>query len=200
MANFELHQATCNHFPRDRFLPNVPHQPQNHAPQNLEVPPAAAANGQLEGHMEYMAHGEPVGGVTGPGRPHDHDPADIAYHGMIDYRPLPIRDPPVPYVFPDAGAAQGTPAQGRPNGPENQEHVRFRQVPQHVPPLLPGAAFPDPFIHRIPAPEQRTVENLRKLAIRYVHHPDSHVDLVSMEPGAAGFCKVVIVLELADVF
>jgi len=56
----------------------------------LQNPPAAT-NGQLEGHMEYMAHGEPVGGVTGPGRPHNHDPANVAYHGMIDYRPLPIR-------------------------------------------------------------------------------------------------------------
>jgi len=56
----------------------------------LQVPPAAT-NGQLDGYMEYMAHGEPVGGVAGPGRPHDRDPADIAYHGMIDYCPLPLR-------------------------------------------------------------------------------------------------------------
>lgn len=56
----------------------------------LQGPPAAT-NVQLEGHMEYMAHGEPVAGVTGPRTPHDHDPADVAYHGMIDYRPLPLR-------------------------------------------------------------------------------------------------------------
>jgi len=55
----------------------------------LQVPPAGT-NGQIGGHMD-IAHGEPVGGVIGPGRPHDHDPNDVAYHGMIDYRPLPLR-------------------------------------------------------------------------------------------------------------
>jgi len=64
---------------------------------SLQVPPTVTTtNVQLEGHMEYMTHGEPVAGVTGPRRPHDHDPADVAYHGMIDYRPLPLRVSNVP--------------------------------------------------------------------------------------------------------
>ena len=41
-------------------------------------------------------------------------------------------------------------------------------------------------------------ENLRRLASRYVHHPDSQVEMVRMEPGSAGRNKVVIVLEMAD--
>jgi len=59
--------------------------------------------------------------------------------------------------------------------------------------------FPDPFAHRIPAPGQLAAENLRRLAIRYLHRPDSQVDLVAVEPGVAGHCKVVIILELADI-
>jgi hypothetical protein len=72
-------------------------------------------------------------------------------------------------------------------------------VPQHILPLLAEAAFPDPAAHRIPAPGQPAAENLRRLAIRYVHHPASQVDLVSMQPGAAGQCRVVIVLEVVDI-
>ena len=82
---------------------------------------------------------------------------------------------------------------------ENQEHNFFDYVPQHIPPLLAEAAFHDPVAHRDPAPGQPAVENLRRLAIRYVHHPASQIDLVSMQPGAAGYCKVVIVLELVDI-
>jgi len=91
-------------------------------------------------------------------------------------------------------------AQGLHNIPqENQGYDRFGYGPQHVPRLPADAAFPDPFAREIPALGQPAVENLRRLAIRFLHHPDSQVDLVSMEPGAAGHCRVVIILELADV-
>jgi len=53
----------------------------------------------------------------------------------------------------------------------------------------------------MPAPGQpAAAENLRRLAMRYLRCPDSQVDLVSMEPGTAGHFRVVIVLELADIF
>jgi hypothetical protein len=81
---------------------------------------------------------------------------------------------------------------------ENQEHDIFPYDPQHVQPFPAQVAFPDPIANRIPR-GQPAAENLRRLAIHYLQHPDSLVDLVSMEPGAAGLCKVVIVLELADV-
>jgi hypothetical protein len=80
----------------------------------------------------------------------------------------------------------------------NQEHD-ILGFPQHGPPLPAQAAFPGPVAHQFPAPGQPAVENLRRLAIRFLHHPDSQVDLVSMEPGAPGLCRVVIILELADV-
>jgi len=46
---------------------------------------------------------------------------------------------------------------------------------------------------------QPAAENLRRLASRYVHHPDSQVDMVRMEPGSAGRYKVVIALEISDI-
>jgi len=68
-----------------------------------------------------------------------------------------------------------------------------------VAPAPVQAAFHDPFAHQIPAPVQPAAGNLRRLAGRYLYHPDSQVDLVSMEPGAAGRCKVLIILDVADV-
>ena len=84
---------------------------------------------------------------------------------------------------------------------ENQQHdfFAYAQAPQHVPPFHAQAAFPEPFAHRMPTPDQSPPENLRQLALRYLHRPDSGVDLVSIGAGAAGRCKVVIVVELADV-
>ena len=40
---------------------------------------------------------------------------------------------------------------------------------------------------------------MRRLTSRYLHHPNSRVDVVCIEPGAADQFKVVIVLEVADV-
>jgi hypothetical protein len=68
-----------------------------------------------------------------------------------------------------------------------------------VPPVLDPiqAAFPNLPPHQAAA-GQPAAENLRRLAIRYVHHPDSQVDMVRMEAGTAGRYKVVIVLEIVD--
>ena len=51
----------------------------------------------------------------------------------------------------------------------------------------------------MPGHGQPARENLRRLANCYLHHPDSQVEMVRMEPHAAGRCKVVIILETADV-
>jgi hypothetical protein len=45
---------------------------------------------------------------------------------------------------------------------------------------------------------QPAVENLRRLASRYIYHPDSQVNAVRMEPGTGGRYKVVIILEMTD--
>jgi len=86
---------------------------------------------------------------------------------------------------------------------ENRQHDFFayaaQHVPQHVPPFHVQAAFPEPVAHRIPTSDQPSAANLRQLALRYLHRPGSQVDLVSIGAGAAGRCKVVIVVESADV-
>jgi len=81
----------------------------------------------------------------------------------------------------------------------NQERDLFGYVPQHVAPDS-VQAFPRPFLHRIHTLNQLGAENHRRLAYRYLHHRDAQVGMVSMETGAAGQLKVVIILEMPDVF
>jgi hypothetical protein len=53
------------------------------------------------------------------------------------------------------------------------------------------------------APDPVQAEDLRRLAIRYLHHPDAQVGTVSMgagQAGAAGRFKVVITLESNVIF
>jgi hypothetical protein len=64
----------------------------------------------------------------------------------------------------------------------------------------PQAVFPHPFAYRVPTPNQGGAENLRRLASRYLHHPDAQVGVVSMEVGATGRIQVMILLELHDLF
>ena len=47
----------------------------------------------------------------------------------MGYKVQPVEDPPVPYVFPDAGAAQAIPASGRPNGPVSTNSCFPKQMP-----------------------------------------------------------------------
>ena len=56
----------------------------------LQVPPAAADD-RFEGLLGDIP--QPVGGVhvVGPGRPQDLHHADLAYQGILDYHPLPLR-------------------------------------------------------------------------------------------------------------
>ena len=71
-------------------------------------------------------------------------------------------------------------------------------------PLTPGPAppaIPDPFAYGTPAPTRGQIAagSLRQLASRILRHPDTHVDMVSMEPNAGGHCDVVIKLKAVDV-
>jgi hypothetical protein len=84
----------------------------------------------------------------------------------------------------------------------NIERNPFGYVPQHNGPDPVQPAFAHPFfVHRTPTPNQALAgaESLRRLAIRYLHHPGTQVGMVSMEAGAAGRFKVVVVLESHDV-
>jgi len=193
MSNVGQQQA--NYFPRD-MSPHVgPRQPHNRAPQNPGAPPAAYDD-QPGGHWENAP--PPGWGVAEPDhRLHDPRHIDVAYHGPVDYHPPPLRDPAVQYVFPNVGNVQGIHAQPQSNVPY-QQYARFGYVP-----LAPGPApppIPDPSAYGIPAPTpgQTAAGNLRRLASRILRHPNTHVNMVSMEPHAAGHCNVVIILKVAD--
>lgn len=82
----------------------------------------------------------------------------------------------------------------------NPERNPFGYVPQHDAQGPVQAAFPHLFVHRVPTLNQGGAENLRRLAFRYLYHPDTQVGMVSMEAGAAGRFKVVIVLESDGIF
>ena len=64
----------------------------------------------------------------------------------------------------------------------------------------PGLAYLDARPHQVPTLGEPATEILRRLANHYLNHPDSQVDMVHMEPGPAGGIKMVITLELADLF
>ena len=84
---------------------------------------------------------------------------------------------------------------------ENQEYDLLGYATQHVAPL-PGpaqGAFRPAFVHQVPGLGQPGAENLRRLASRYLHQPNSRVDVVCIEPGPADQFKVVIIVEVPDV-
>jgi len=110
-------------------------------------------------------------------------------HGMVDSYSLPPDD---------RTGHQAIRVQGQPNPPENQGHDLLGYAPQHI---ALGAAqdsikSPIPIVR---SPGQPAKEDLRRLAIRCLHHPGSRVDMAWMEP-SGGQRKVVILLEMADVF
>ncbi|KAH9995107.1 hypothetical protein BJV77DRAFT_961199 [Russula vinacea] len=179
-----------NDFSPDPFLHYNPHQ-------HAWVPPAPA-NGQLEGDLEDTIP-PPVSGVAGPGRVQHLHHFGMACHGVVDYPPQPIIGN-TAYAFPDVGHAQDIPALGPAtqfNTSVNPERNPFGYVPQHNAPDPVQSAFPHS--HWVLTPNQAGAENLRRLASRYLHHPDAQVAMVSMEAGAAGRYKIVITIGLHDV-
>ncbi|KAI0000565.1 hypothetical protein BJV77DRAFT_396000 [Russula vinacea] len=191
----EPHQAID--FPVDPFF--IPYQPHNGAQQNAWVqawvPPAP--NGQPEGHQEDIP--PPVRGFARLGGMQDPRRLDVACRGVVDYHPQQLLGNPA-YIYPDVGPAQGIPEQAHSNAPVDIERNPFGHVPQNNAPGFVHAAFPHPFVHRIPTPNQAGAENLRRLASRYLHQPDAQVGMVSVEAAAGGQFKVVIILESHDVF
>ncbi|KAH9962663.1 hypothetical protein BC827DRAFT_1154856 [Russula dissimulans] len=174
MATVEQQQAPD--FPRDAFPPPVPRHPHGHAPQNPGVLPVSP-NGQPEGYWQDVP--QPVGIVGAQIQEPHRDHFDVAYRGTVDYHPPPLHDPAAQYVFPDVGHAQEIYAQGQPNAP-NQEHAFFGRALHRVAPVPAQAASRDrdSLAHQIPAPGQPASRNLRRLASRYLHHPDSQIGIV----------------------
>ena len=121
-----------------------------------------------------------------------------------------------PYTYSNVGLGQGVPEREnvifhvRTNLPflnifltgpppqENQGNNRVGYAPQGVVPGPTQANLPGPLAHHAPVLAQPAAENLRRLASCCVHHPDSQVDVVRMEPGTGGRYKVVIILEMTD--
>jgi len=130
----------------------------------------------------------------GPQGPHNINEVD---HGIVDHHPLSLDVPAVPYLFPDVRFGQGILAQVQPDAPPEDHHALFHHA-QHILPGPAQAAFPDPFARQPPTPG-KSPEHLRRLAVHYLHNPGSQVDMVRMEPGAAGRIKVVAQLTMAGV-
>ena len=125
-------------------------------------------------------------------------------------------------MYHDAGVAQGVPVQPQaiqvqaavcsifffiPMYPQHllqefqgHNHFRVDYVPQLLIPGPARAELPDPWAYNAPVLDYPPADNLRRLARRYLDHPDSQVDMVRMEQGPAGQFKVVITLETADFF
>ena len=81
---------------------------------------------------------------------------------------------------------------------DDQGNSPFGYAPQGAIRDPTQAAFPGPSAHQNTGLREPEAGSLRQVASRYLYHPDSQVDMVRMEPGAAGRYKVVIVLEMAD--
>jgi hypothetical protein len=58
-------------------------------------------------------------------------------------------------------------------------------------------AVPDPLVHNALPPDEAVGDCLRLLAIRLLGYPDSQIDMLHMEPGAAGRVRVSISFETA---
>ncbi|KAI0248291.1 hypothetical protein BJV78DRAFT_1363643 [Lactifluus subvellereus] len=81
-----------------------------------------------------------------------------------------------------------------PPTPEIQGNGIFRYAPQRAE-AGPYPAFPGDEPYQAP-PGARRAESLQQLASRYLHHPNSQVDMVRMEQDLAGRPKVVIILDM----
>ncbi|KAH9170537.1 hypothetical protein EDB89DRAFT_1272658 [Lactarius sanguifluus] len=161
--------------------------------------------------------------------PNGHHPGvnDGPYHGRHDgnygdwaqYRDNVWNEGPLP---PSANFEVQYAYQGSPNfsyaPPRNAQHYLSAPGPPpveyHVPPAhgmpngsqVPPAAMPDvadPFSRNVPNPDpSRTsaMEDLKRLANRYLHNPDARVDTLRMglSPSGGRF-MVMILLEVHDI-
>ncbi|KAH9958179.1 hypothetical protein BGW80DRAFT_1465457 [Lactifluus volemus] len=167
--------------------------------ENLRVQPAAGNNqfaGPLANIPPPLVVGENVAMQGYPQDPHYidvvHDDSDMPVQVGYYHRPQPGY-PEVPYVYHDAGVAQGIPVQPQAIqvqvGPEIQghNHFQFDYGPQLLVPGPARAELPDPWAHNAPVRDYPPAENLGSLARRYLDHPNSEVT------------QVVITLEMPGV-
>jgi hypothetical protein len=79
---------------------------------------------------------------------------------------------------------------------QGHNHFQIDYAPQLPVPGPARAELPDPWAYNAPVRDYPPVDNLRRLARRYLDN--SQVDMVRIEPGHAGRFKVVITLETAN--
>jgi len=197
MADIE---PQANHLPGNWFPRSIAHpQHNNHVLHNAGVPPTASG-GQLEGQWEHVLPASSVENDVVQGALQDPQHINVTNYGIADYPELPGVSEylTVPYTYSNIGLGQGVPQRDEVIFQENQGNDRASYAPQGVVPGPTQPTLPGPSAHRTPVLDQQAAENLRRLASRCVHHPDSQVDVVRMEPGTAGRYKVVIVLEMID--
>ncbi|KAI0306186.1 hypothetical protein B0F90DRAFT_1696878 [Multifurca ochricompacta] len=140
----------------------------------------------------------PVRDMDSQGRPHDplymsRGPPDMGFH----YPPVSNNAMP-PYIYHNVGATQGTTAQAQVVTPEFQGNGGLGYAPQYTAPV-PTGVLPNEWPHQAPIPNEPAAERFRRLASRYLHHPDSLVHMVDIELDNTGRFKMVITLQLADI-
>jgi hypothetical protein len=136
---------------------------------------------------QYAYQGNPNAGYAPPGNPQQAQYAAVPGPPSMEYYIPPAHVCTYTHSFssrivPDRGCTQG--------------------VPNGVP--APSTALPDiaePFPRNVPNSDSRTspMEDLKRLAIRYLHNPDSRVDTLRMglSPSGGRF-MVMILLEVDD--
>ncbi|KAH9970311.1 hypothetical protein BGW80DRAFT_1562290 [Lactifluus volemus] len=154
----------------------------------------AVINNQFEGPLANIP--SPVVEIVAmQGYPQDPLYIDEAHYdmsvpvGYYYHHPQP-GDPTVSYVYNDAGVARDIPVQQQAIqvqvSPEIQGNNDFGSVPQHLAPGPPRAEFSDLWTHHAPVRDYPQVVQVDRV--------------VRMEPGHARRFKVVITLEMPDVF
>ncbi|KAH9017823.1 hypothetical protein EDB85DRAFT_648902 [Lactarius pseudohatsudake] len=192
--------------PNESSFPNTPRR-QNDPRQRGEVHPPTGTPGNMP-----WPNGHHPGVNYGPyhGR-HDGNYGDWAQYrdGVWNEGP-----PPPSANFEGQYAYQGSPNVGYAPPRNAQHYLAAPPVEYHIPPAhgmpngsqVPPAAMPDvadPFLRNVPNPDSsRTsaMEDLKRLANRYLHNPDARVDMLRMglSPSGGRF-MVMILLEVDDI-
>ncbi|KAH9073030.1 hypothetical protein EDB83DRAFT_155158 [Lactarius deliciosus] len=179
----------------DHISTNTPyhalHQPHGHLQRNPQV----AGDDQQDVHQEGMLR--PVGNVVMQGEMEYPRGIGAPNHNVAvaHYYPYPYM-----HVHRDV-VAEAAPARALHITPEVQENYdgRFGYDAQ-FPVADPPDAFPGVQLHPAAPANMPPANRLRNLASHYLNNPDTHVNILRIEPRPSGRFEVLIVLELADIF
>lgn len=189
--------------PSQHISTNTPHyalhQPHGHLQRNPQV----AGDDQQDVHQEGALH--PVGNVVMQGEMQYPRHIDASNHNMAvgHYHPPPPPYPEVQYMHvPHRDVvAEAAPARALHFTPEVQENYDgLFGYDAQFPVADPPDAFLGVQLHPAPPANMPPANRLRNLASRYLNNPDTHVNMLRIEPRPGGRFEVLIALELADIF